>query len=553
MHHQPPTPDSNSQNYDRPNQAWQCGWAADGRPCSRGPDATGHCRATFECRPLLKQKSDDDGGEWKCTRPRSQGGSCSDGPLPDGTCGCPIPPCQPVPTLRTRRGRLSIMVTAATLAALILIFFQSDYGRYLSPGTVSSYHSGPTFVSLKKASSDEDNCVACHAAAAGGPRAWLRASLSGDLKPWDIKALFKPHHDHLTTIDRSCVRCHPAFGFHQPNVTREHSCTLCHLEHQGDGRMPPPKDANCASCHNDAPTMAASRQRANALPPGAFNYWHTANLKLFPTPRPSAGFTDVFASFSQGHPEFRLHREELRDGNTLRFNHQLHLGQRVRNGLNPLQCADCHVLDAGGDYYQRVSFQQHCRQCHSLQFDPGQPSLRLPHGNPDHVRSYLASLPSQYAALARLSGRTTEPEIDDFVREQMRRLQSAGLIGSTLEKHIFLSGDPSKQTVSLAHELGGRAAYHGCAFCHQVNASENAPPVVTPPWVPDRWLARGRFSHAKHLNVACRDCHPVHLSRETSDILLPTKASCATCHSPAGGVSESCALCHSYHNLEKRQ
>ncbi|MBL6766109.1 MAG: hypothetical protein ISQ14_14230 [Verrucomicrobiae bacterium] len=554
MKDQLPSPDFDSENYDRPNQPWQCGWAASGHACARGPDGSGRCRATYECRPLLKKKSDADTGEWVCTRPRSQGGSCGDGPRPDGTCGCPIPPCQPEPSLRTRRGRISIMVTAATLAALVLIFFQPDYGRFISPGEVSSYHSGPTFVSLKKTTTSNDNCAACHTGAEGGPRAWLRASLTGHPKPWELGKILEPHHDHLTSIDRSCLACHPAHGFHQPNVTREHSCALCHLEHQGQGRMPPPRDINCASCHNHEPSMNAARVRAKALPEDAFHYWKTSGLILPPTARPPEGFTTVFDSFSKGHPEFQIHREKLSDGNSLRFNHQLHLGERVRTGTNSaLKCADCHTLDATGNDYQRVSFETHCRQCHSLQFDPGQPGLTLPHGAPAQVRSFLASLPAQYADLARRQGRSTEPEINEFVQDQFRRLQSAGLSGESLQRQVFLSGDPSKQTASLARELGARSNYAGCAYCHSVATSADSHPVVIPPAAPDRWLIRGRFNHAKHLNVSCRECHAVHLSRQTADISLPTKASCANCHSPAGGVSESCSLCHSYHNLEKRQ
>lgn len=552
MQDQLPPPDFDSQNYDRPNQPFLCGWAAMGRACARGPDGAGHCRATFECRPTLKKRSEDDAGEWLCTRARSQGGNCGDGPLPDGTCCRPVAPCQPVPSLRTRRGRICIMFSAVTFAALMLFFFLPDYGLYVSPGKLSSYHTGPTFVAFKKTGSGTDGCAACHTGADGGPRSWLAASVTANPRPWDIKGLFKPHHAHLTTIDQACVECHPKHGFHQPNVTRDHSCTLCHMEHQGSGRMPPPRPENCASCHDDVATMTASRLRADKIPSEAFDYWRVAGLKLFPTKRPTEGFTHVFTSFSKGHPEFQIHREQKADENSLRFNHSLHLGEVVRGDGLRLQCNDCHSLDASGAYYQRIDFESHCRDCHSLQFDAGQPALLLPHGNPEFVRSFLASLPVQYAELARAQGRTTTVAVEEFVQTQMRRMQREGMLGDALVQRIFKSADPSRQTASTTAALGGRGSYNGCAYCHEVEHVEGTAPKVTGVFLPDRWLARGKFNHSKHLNVRCLDCHDAQQSRETSDILLPTQASCTSCHSERGGVSESCSLCHSYHNVEKR-
>ncbi len=47
----------------------------------------------------------------------------------------------------------------------------------------------------------------------------------------------------------------------------------------------------------------------------------------------------------------------------------------------------------------------------------------------------------------------------------------------------------------------------------------------------------------------CNACHgQVLQSAKTSDISLPDKASCVTCHSPKRGVVSTCATCHDYHN-----
>jgi hypothetical protein len=63
----------------------------------------------------------------------------------------------------------------------------------------------------------------------------------------------------------------------------------------------------------------------------------------------------------------------------------------------------------------------------------------------------------------------------------------------------------------------------------------------------DRWMPHANFNHAKHTSVKCDDCHHAIQSRETSDILMPDKASCVRCHSPQGKVVAECMTCHTYH------
>ena len=97
--------------YERPNQPWTCGRLCEGRPCHIGPDAKGHCLATAECHPAKK------GDRYHCTRPQSQGGLCKEGPLPDGSCCHPVPPCQPVRSVRSRRRSVSVRADDAARVA----------------------------------------------------------------------------------------------------------------------------------------------------------------------------------------------------------------------------------------------------------------------------------------------------------------------------------------------------------------------------------------------------------------------------------------------------
>jgi len=99
-----------------------------------------------------------------------------------------------------------------------------------------------------------------------------------------------------------------------------------------------------------------------------------------------------------------------------------------------------------------------------------------------------------------------------------------------------------------------RANFAGCAFCHEVKAVANAAPTITKPVLVDRWMPRIRFNHASHEvdpitheKLDCNRCHRAMTSRETSDLLMPVKADCVSCHSPQGKVVSDCITCHKYH------
>ena len=146
MSEQLPAPEFDSQHYERPIQKWTCGRAAEGKPCRLGPSARGRCQATFECAPALEKKEGEAKGRWRCTRP---GGACETGPFPDGTCCRPIPRCSPVPTLRARRGRLTLAVVTATVAVLMILLGSPPLRtKFINPGELSTPHSGDAFAKL---------------------------------------------------------------------------------------------------------------------------------------------------------------------------------------------------------------------------------------------------------------------------------------------------------------------------------------------------------------------------------------------------------------------
>ena len=526
MSEQLPAPDFDSQSYERPNQKWICGHAAEGKPCRLGPDQGGHCRASSECAPVLEIKPGETKGRWRCTRP---GGACETGPLPDGKCGRPISKCSPVATLRTRRGQLTRGVVAATAAVLLIMLGGPWRGKFINPGKLSTPHSGEAFAKFHAGRNGDQSCGACHTAGALGPSGMIFAALHSSPGPFAIKELIEAKAGEMTALDESCQKCHTSHLLHQANVARNISCSFCHQEHRGAGPIAAPTDGHCTLCHGNAETMLASSKIVAASPGGS----------------------GIARNFAADHPEFRVQSEKRRDPDTLKFNHVLHLsGETIPKPPNgeKLDCRFCHQPDAAGRYFRSIKFENHCQACHSLQFDPETPDLSLPHGNPDFVSAFLHSLPRQYADFAARSGMARPAEQNQFAQEKLQRLQARVGTGEDFEKRVFFSTATSGPETQVGTVRGAmHALYPGCAYCHEVKADDGGKAHITKPLMMDRWLAHAEFNHAKHSGLSCSQCHQAEKSQMTSDIILPAKQTCAACHSPRGGVADSCATCHIYH------
>jgi len=514
MSEQLPAPDFDAQNYARPNQNWICGHAGEGRPCPLGPDAKGRCRATAECRPLLETQPGETKGRWRCTR---SGGACESGPLPDGSCCRPIARCSPVPTLRVWRGRATLAVIAASCAALLILLGNPPWrNHFINPGEISGAHSGAAFAALAVTNHMSQNCGACHVAGDHGPNGMVNAALHTDPGMLDLKKLALANTAGPTAIDESCLKCHAGRNVHQPDAPQI-SCSFCHAEHQGKV-MAATTDVNCDFCHGDGAKMAVSRM------------------------------TPVIHHFADDHPQFRFITEKMRDPDTLKFNHELHLtGATIPKlpGGQKLDCAFCHQPDAAGAFTRPVTFEKNCRVCHSLQFDPETPELMLPHGSEEFVSAYLRSLSKQYLDLAMKENRT---DASGFVEKKLMDLQAQFGSGEDLERRIFFSSATFGPEANIGTLSGStRAVFPGCAYCHEVKNSTAGSPEITKPVMPERWLAQAKFNHAKHAGIACAQCHDAIHSQDTADIILPPKETCQVCHSPQGGVASSCAECHTYH------
>lgn len=540
-----PAPDFDDARYERPNKNWLCGHACDGCPCRLGPSPSGQCRAGPECTPALVPSPSGPSvpGLWKCTRSASEGGPCELGPNPDGTCCRVTPPCTPVRSLRARRGLVVKSTLAACLGLILLVLFGPWRASVINPGPLTLAHSSAAFLKARAeaAPADPQGCAHCHAAAHQSPTEWAATALSagtgsGPLAP--AKLLGTAPRD-FGALDAACQSCHQPHSFHQPSVTRDTSCSVCHAEHQGrDQNLLAVNPTHCTACHGDSAQMSTAADRARVLPAELFGKILPSPQIAFAVPRPPEGLTARITSFAD-HPEFRLHAPGTRDSNPLAFNHALHLTGSEIPPLNgqPLDCRSCHVPDPSGVLMQPISFTQHCQSCHGLPIDPTTPALSVPHGSPEAARAWIRALPAAYTddAVRRL-GLSGQP-IRDHVAQKLSALRDRHPSGDALERKVFF-GDPAPP-----------AGRDSCKLCHVVEAAPaGAAPRIAPVQVPYVWLPRARFDHSRHNQLDCASCHAAEPSTATADILMPRQATCVACHSPAGGVADSCTACHGYHN-----
>ena len=431
-----------------------------------------------------------------------------------------------------RRAR-ALVSSIALIGGIVAIALFQKFGQetFFNSGKISAPHAGFA-----------QECAKCH------------QKSDSSAKVVSVLSDRFQHGIAFEAIDRKCGVCHKQHELHEPNVVENRSCSACHREHRGLTALKLVTSSQCIFCHDNREAMEASAAKGMQIQWANYHrHPHPLSQVMFEPPRPARGYTETFDSFWNGHPEFQLIRDKARDPDVLRFNHQRHFAADIPpvNGKK-LDCNYCHVPDAGGRYYQRITFATNCQSCHSLQFDWKNPGLKIPHGDVELARAFLRTLPAQYANYARAKGINRDPDVANFVAQQVRQLRETFHSGDELERAVFFTVDPYKPGEKMAP--GGRANFIGCAFCHEVKAMANASPAITRPILVDRWMPQTEFSHAQHQidprtqqSLDCDICHQARQSRQTADVLMPGKSSCLTCHSPQGKVVAECITCHTYH------
>ncbi len=321
----------NRKLYDRPQDEWVCGRAAEGCPCVFGPDRKGECRATTECLPAKK------GDRWYCTRAISLGGPCARGPLPDGGCGCPVPPCSPQRSLRARRGQLVGLTTAFAAGLVVLALWGSTRTDWSNPGPLTAGHT-----------MSAQRCADCHVE-------------SGAIT---LSAAERAHR--LQAHNQRCLDCHDL----GPDSHSPHGATRAQLvelaQRMPSPVAPPPLEQKVAHALTSGTTeelaCATCHQEHHGL---------NADIRHLSDQQCQVCHQAPFKNFTTGHPEFTDYPSTRRT--RLQFDHVTHWQKYFPDprlaAAAPTSCAHCHEPAADGRKMLVRGFEQTCAQCHAGQIE----------------------------------------------------------------------------------------------------------------------------------------------------------------------------------------
>ena len=322
--------------YERPAQSWVCGRASTGKPCALGPNGQGGCRTLSECRP--KRGHDD----WVCSRPKSAGGACEQGPLPNGTCCRKLPPCVPVRSLRARRGRFTAIATTVCVALLLFLVGSRMNADLIDAGTLYTGHA------------EVQACGDCHTAFGGGPVGWLQAAFADDDPMADNEKCLACHKwgedaQNAHTLPRPELA--DLIGkFEQTAATAPVPWTI----QMSRAVFPTPLEAHngplaCAACHKE-------------------HKGEDSDLLEVTNDRCQACHQVTFPSFSDGHPSFGDYPYVRRT--RVIFDHDSHnrknFPEKAKQGVKPPEtCNSCHAPDATGRFMITADFTDTCALCHN--------------------------------------------------------------------------------------------------------------------------------------------------------------------------------------------
>jgi predicted CXXCH cytochrome family protein len=394
-----------------------------------------------------------------------------------------------------------------------------------------------------------------------------REPLDAALLPSDHAWLSGPLHSAHQNLARRCETCHE-----QPFVrVRSSACLDCHgsavHRHVGtDVNVERLESTRCAKCHAEHNEPATLVRADAALCVDC----HGALDRLVEESTTAERVTD----FAREHPEFRvslltprsatgpasewvlqretLGAEGLREQSRLKFPHDTHLdakGIKAPEGTVVMKCADCHVPEAGGRRMQPVRMEEHCQNCHRLDFEPADPARQVPHGA---VTRVVQTLNEYYSA------RYLEGYPDPLANMRPGR--------SVARPGVQLSSAERARLLAAASDKAGRVARdlierRTCQDCHVVETTRDDEATggtqwtVAPVLLTTQWMPKANFDHARHATTLseCGSCHAARESHEAADVLMPRIETCRECHGgtqdilAANRVVSTCMLCHSFH------
>jgi len=294
----------------------------------------------------------------------------------------------------------------------------------------------------------------------------------------------------------------------------------------------------CAACHQDLKRRLPDTQLADA---GDFGTAHPEfRVSLWAGP----GSEDMVRVAQSDKAQMVEHSH-------LKYPHDEHLKTNIRGarGRVTLQCSNCHVPDASGRSFLPIDMNQHCLECHTLQFEPAVTPRQVPHGSVDNV---MATMQEFYSSLALKDVAVDVVDTGEIQRGIPR--PSSGIVTDDQRRRALKWADAKGAVV--ARDLFEKRV---CVICHEIvrtQGTEKDPAKilwgVMPLHVPTTYMPKARFDHDKHLTFKCTDCHEgIAKSKTSNDVLLPDIASCRICHTGSAPVrnkvASTCVSCHGFH------
>lgn len=395
----------------------------------------------------------------------------------------------------------SLSVLSYLLLASVLAWY------FLAPMTIQrnvrSWNSGPISNAHKMI---ENNCAQCHATG------------------------------FVRVQDEQCLACH-SMSEHAPSLSGvlekhpnlEKRCAECHMEHNGDAGIIASSSKLCTDCHRSITNYVGTD--------GTPNVASFANHPEFRVTVPAE---------DGSWKKVRLDDKSFKDATAIKLNHKIHLEPDIagRDGLVTLTCASCHQFDRELRDMRPITYEAHCADCHSLEFDERLPGAAVPHGEPKVVYNYLYA---EYAKLFLEKEGVEEEQANDRRRKPGQAVKRGVEITFTRQSVV-------EQVRKTEEEMFTRTACHLCHFIEELPevSTGDSRFLVNKPKIPSKWMPESTFDHGAHQEVACESCHVgVSKSEKTTDVLLPGKENCYQCHDQAGSlgmVKSDCITCHSYHD-----
>ncbi len=331
-------------------------------------------------------------------------------------------------------------------------------------------------------------------------------------------------------------------------------------------------DSNCTRCHGDLKnhSIALSGYETNITrfdrdhppfnlgpigkrktlstdgDPGKLRFNHKAHLT------PGIRYSDKDA---EGWRLANIKDESLRE----RYRKQQPADKRKDDDLVELTCASCHQLDAsdapkpgpghnvpprmGGEYVLAANYDQHCKACHPLTFNPGLPGTEIPHHlQPEDVRRFLWGVFARQEAKAFETKTKTDRPLPglNIPREEKEAVERIKRNVGGAESFLFQE-DLGK---AIQFVFKGKTT---CGLCHSYEGKpgDAIPSRIVPTNVTPLWYPHAMFNHRAHRAAKCQECHQGALeSTSSANILIPGIENCRTCHSASTMVDgKSAAEC----------